>query len=481
MLPSLALLVSLSLTAQVTSRGEAIAVPIDIEVTQPAYAGEPIWVTATSGPIQNVRYPFHAMMEDIGCNRIELKRDGVSLPQLPLRGTADMSGIICGSAAPSGSPPHRLPLHALFDIKEPGTYSVRWTEMSSHGAVSDWVSFEVLQPTAEQHETWLSGLLAHPPGNAGLLAGDFLPSLLAGIPDPRVLKLFVNYLHADNAMVSGMAAAGLEHFPLSEVRPVITDSIVQAGPSRAIAFFATYHSGWTDVDEDRIVHAVTPFLQTSSMPSQSAAALTLLYFIFDVPNHAWPADPELKTYADREVLGAAPSVIASGDTEVVHELALYLGSMSLPQAHHFLQRIAERTDGAGEQARIALTWHPDPTDLASLAALLTEPGDPDFRGTDRGSLPYSLVRGYGDAALPYLEKAVSSSPYVWVRTQSAEQLALHNRQAGFKFLIETVEGNPPYRNELIQWVRSNFRQELPPGANDQQISDFLRSQLRKAH
>ena len=180
------------------------------------------------------------------------------------------------------------------------------------------------------------------------------------------------------------------------------------------------------------------------------------------------------------MLAAAPSVIASGDTEVVHELAVYLGSMSSPQAHDLLQHVAERTDSAGEQARIALTWHPDPADLPRLAALLTKPGDRDLRGTDRSSLPYSLVRAYGDAALPYLEKAVSSSPYVWVRTQSAEQLALHNRQAGFEFLIETVEGDPPYRTELIQWVRSSFRQELAPGANDQQISEFLRSQLRKA-
>ena len=204
----LASLVLFSLPAQVTSYAEATAVPLHIEVTQPAYVGEPIWVTATSGPIQNVRYPFHAAMEDIGCNRIELKRDGVSLSKLRLRSTADQSGIACRSAAPPGSPPHRLPLHALFDMKEPGSYSVRWTELSSH-VVSDWVRFEVLQPTAEQHETWLSGLLAHPPENAGLLAGDFFPSLLAGVPDARVLKVFVSYLHAEQPIVSGMAAAVL--------------------------------------------------------------------------------------------------------------------------------------------------------------------------------------------------------------------------------------------------------------------------------
>lgn len=475
----LASFVLLSLPVQVTSRGKVTVVPLNIEVTQPAYVGEPIWVTATSGPIGSVRYPFHAAMEDIGCNRIELKRNGVSLPQLPIRGTGDMSGPLCGSAAPPGAPPHRLPLHALFDIKEAGSYSVRWTETRSHVG-SDWVSFEVLQPTPEQHERWLSGLLAHPPENAGLLAGDFLPSLLAAAPDSRVLKVFVSYLHAEDPVVSGMAAAGLEHFALSEVRASVAESIVQAGPSETIAFFATYHSGWTHSDENRVVHAVTAYLRPSSIPSQSAAALRLLHFIFDIPNHAWPADPELKAYADREVLGAAPSIIASADTEVVHELAVYLGSMSSPQAHFLLRRIAERTDDAGEQARIALTWHPDPADLPRLGELLTEPGDPDFRGRDRSSLPYSLMRGYGDAALPYLEKAVSSSPYVWVRTQSAEELALHNRQAGFEFLIDTIEGDPPYRTELIEWVRSSFRQELPPGANDQQISEFLRSQLRKA-
>lgn len=475
----LASFVLLLLSIQVTSHGEATTVPLHIEVTQPAYAGEPIWVTATSGPIQNVRYPFHAAMEDIGCNRIELKRDSVSLPKLPLRSTADQSGILCGSAAPPGSPPHRLPLHALFDMKEPGSYSVRWTETSSH-TVSDWVSFEVLQPTAEQHETWLSGLLAHPPENAGLLAGDFLPSLLAGVPDARVLKVFVSYLHEEDRMVSGMAATGLEHFPLSEVRPLVVESIVQAGPSEAIAYFATYHSGWTQADENRIVHAVTEYLQPSRMPSQRAAAFTLLRFIFDIPNHAWPADPELKMYADRQVLEAAPGIIANGDTEVAHELSLYLGSMSAPESHDLLQQVAERTDVAGEQARIALTWHPDLADLPRLAALLTKPGDADSSGRDRMILPYSLVRGYGDAALPYLEQAVSSSPYVWVRTESAKELALHNRKAGFEFLIETVEGNPPYRNELIQWVRSSFSQELPPGAKDQQISEFLRSQLKKA-
>ncbi len=465
-----------AVSAQLPIASPVTPVPLHIEVTRPAYSGEPVWVTATSGPVQNVRYPFHAAMEDVGCNRIELKHNGVTLLPLSIRSTANLGGIVCGSAAPSGSPPYRLPLHALFDISTPGSYSVQWTELSSK-AVSDWVDFEVLKSTPEQHERWLSALLAQPPDSPGLLAGDFLPSLLAGVPDARVLKAFVNYLQAEDSMVSGMAAAGLEHFALSEVRPAVVDSIVHNGPSQAIASFATYHSGWTESEEVRVVHATAGYLRKSPHPSQRAAAFTLLNFIFDVPNHAWPIDAELKAYADEQVLESAPSVIASGDASVVHELAVYLGSVSSPRAHDFLQRIAERTDGSAEQARIALTWHPRSADLPRLAALLTNAGDPDPRGADRSSLPYSLVKGYGDAALPYLEKAVSSSPYVWVRTQSAEQLALHDRPASFRFLLEAIEGNPPYRTEMIRWVQSSFSTVLPPNANDQQLQAFLRSRI----
>lgn len=70
----------LAVPTQTPSNGTTVPVPLQIVVNQIAYVGEPIWVTATAGPIQNVRYPFHAAMEDAGCNRIEVKQDGVPLP-----------------------------------------------------------------------------------------------------------------------------------------------------------------------------------------------------------------------------------------------------------------------------------------------------------------------------------------------------------------------------------------------------------------
>jgi hypothetical protein len=226
-------------------------------------------------------------------------------------------------------------------------------------ARSEWLTFTVLKATPEQHEAWISNLLANVPEDDGHLAGDFLPSLLAAAPDPRALETFVKYLHADNPMVSGMAASALEVFPQPEVLRVVAESLEEHGPSDELAYFASYHTGWTREDQSKIVHATLPYLEPT--PTQTAAAIKLIRFIFYVPNHAWPTNPELATYADARVLQAAPNIMANANINAVQELALYLGSMqSSPRAHELLLQIAERSDVAATQARICLTWHPQP-------------------------------------------------------------------------------------------------------------------------
>lgn len=114
-----------------------------------------------------------------------------------------------------------------------------------------------------------------------------------------------------------------------------------------------------------MVHAVVDYLLPPRSASQSSAAIKPLYFIFAVQNQTWPSDAVLKTYADEQVLATAPAMVRSGSVEVLHELALYLGSMSSARAHEYLLQIADRPDDAGEQARICLTWHPNASDLPS--------------------------------------------------------------------------------------------------------------------
>ena len=496
----LALLASLSTPSEVPAQTASVVVPaLTIAVDQPVYTGQPLWVRAIAGPLWNIRYPFRGAAQDIGCNRLEVKRNGVLLKPHPVSGADSGDGIVCGSAAPAGSPENRLPLHVLYPLNVTGVYSVRWTEITDGPynadpkprAQSDWLTFEVLQATPEQHESWIRNLLAHPPEDDGHLAGDFLPSLLAAEPDPRALNTFVKYLYADNLMVSRVAASSLELFPQAEVLRAVAASLEHHGPSETPAFFASYHKGWTHEDQHKIVHASIPYLRppvsvsSSSQrrgpyaSTQTSAAMTLLRFIFYVPNGAWPVDPELAAYAGAQVLQASQSIITNGSVIEVRGLALYLGSMQpSPRAHETLLQIAGRSDGAAEQARICLTWHPQLADLPYLAGILIAPGDADPKGTDRSSLPYSMVRGYGDEALPFLERAVALSPYVSVRTQSAEELAFHGRPVGFQFLLDAIETNQPSKTAIIQWIRGRFSDKLPNPADEQQITAFLHKQLR---
>jgi hypothetical protein len=111
-----------------------------------------------------------------------------------------------------------------------------------------------------------------------------------------------------------------------------------------------------------------------------------------------------------------------------------------------------------------------------LAELLIQPGDADKYGRDLASLPYSLVRASGDTAIPYLERAVSESPYAFVRTQSAEELALRGRPIAFRFFLDAVENGRFYKQELIGRLKMQFPKELP-ALGDATVIAFLKTRL----
>jgi hypothetical protein len=162
----------------------------------------------------------------------------------------------------------------------------------------------------------------------------------------------------------------------------------------------------------------------------------------------------------------------------VQELAEYLGTMqSSLRVQELLIQIAQRSDAAAEQARICLTWHPLPTDLSYLAAVLTAPGDTDPRGTDRSSLPYSLVKAYGDDALPYLERAVANSPYVWLTCGSA--LNLHSSRFAIgpsAFSFCWMPSKPINRIKRRWWDGSRIfsRESFPAMRMSNRLSPFAR-------
>jgi hypothetical protein len=203
----------------------------------------------------------------------------------------------------------------------------------------------------------------------------------------------------------------------------------------------------------------------------------MLGFLVHPGTFHWPADSEIPAKSDQVVLAAAPELIGRSP-EVAQLLAEYLGCIRSNSARDLLWQVAERPEPAHEQALIALTWIGDQQDLPRLAELLVKPGDADKYGRDLASLPYHLVRAYGDRAVTYLERAVSESPYAFVRTQSAEELALRGRPIAYRFFLDALENNRFYKQELIGWLKTRFPNEVPASQDDAGVIAFLKSHLQ---
>jgi hypothetical protein len=459
-----------------------------IQLSDPAYTGMPVWIHAELSFPLEIRYPYGEDPEDFGPSRLEVKRDNSLLPKVPFKPWASRGGIVDGSIAPATSPKNRLPLHLQYALDKPGIYSVRWTVVR-HGfqdgqmtetvvAQSDWRDFEVRQSTPEQRKDWFEKQLAKvPSSDAGEFVGDFLPSLLANAPDPRVLQVVLEQLYSTEPLIHGCALGSLRFFREEDIRSQVLDKLHLRGPNEGLAYVISWHAPWFQDRKDDLVRTILPYLH-SREDWQVAATLKMLGFLVHLGNFHWPPDSEVPPKSDQAVLVAAPELIGKS-SEVSQLLAEYLGGIKSPSARELLWQVAERPEPAHEQALIALTWIGDAQDLPKLSELLVKPGDADKYGRDLASLPNQLVRAYGDTAVPYLERAVSDSPYAFVRTQSAEELALRGRTVGFRFFLDAVENGRFYKQELVGWLKTHFPKEVSGSADDAIVITFLKTRLQQ--
>jgi hypothetical protein len=459
-----------------------------IQLSDPAYTGMPVWIHAELSFPLEIRYPYGEDPEDFGSNRLEVKRENSLLPKVPFKPWVGRGGIVDGSIAPATSPKNRLPLHLQYALDKPGIYTVRWTEVrhdfqdgqmtETVVAQSDWLDFEVRQSTPEQRKDWFEKQLARvPPSDAGEFVGDFLPSLLANAPDPRVLQVVLEQLYSTEPLIHGCALGSLRFFREEDIRSQVLDELHLRGPNEGLAYVISWHAPWFQDRKDDLVRTVLPYLH-SREDWQVAATLKMLGFLVHLGNFHWPPDSEVPPKSDQAVLAAAPELIGKS-AEVSQLLAEYLGGIKSPSARKLLWQVAERPEPAHEQALIALTWIGDAQDLPKLSELLVKPGDADKYGRDLASLPNQLVRAYGDTAVPYLERAVSDSPYVFVRTQSAEELALRGRPIAFQFFLDAVENGRFYKQELVGWLKTHFPNEVLGSADDALVIAFLKTRLQQ--
>lgn len=88
------------------------------------------------------------------------------------------------------------------------------------------------------------------------------------------------------------------------------------------------------------------------------------------------------------------------------------------------------------------------------------------------SLPYSLRRVYGDAALPWLKEAARETSQPAVRKECAKELAIAGEPEGFQVLLQTMDEMPSFRAEVLQFVRDRFPDLR--GADEAKVLGFLK-------
>jgi hypothetical protein len=430
-----------------------------------ARVGSPIWVDVEL-PYGwgKVIYPVGNYPDDFGCNRLEVRQNGVALApiELSIRPGRVGPGNGCGNdlvmPGPRQAAVHagRLPLHLKYGFDKPGVYEVRYTRIRylfdpEVRLQSDWMPLQVLAAQPAR-------LPIRPQDPAEILS-DYLPSVLAS-QSASSLNTVSEYLYNKNQDVRFYAAMSLGYWPRTKVAALVAELIRTKGPSEVMVNLGI------PLTPD-LLDPMLPHLHSND-PVLLRGSIRCIMWILSTQHAALRPGSEAKS--ETALVAAIAHVVRSGDRPSLQYLAEAFGQLHGEASRQALWDFVER-GVSPEQSLIALTWRKDPRDLPRLGAMLqaSDAGDP--RGRILASLAPSLRRAFPEAAIPYLEAALKTSAYVWVQTSCAQELVLAGRPAGFAFIAHAMEQGRGSKADLIQFLRDQFP-ELR-GADDAAILTFL--------
>jgi hypothetical protein len=435
---------------------------VKLSLERPAMVGMPVWLSVSAiGRV--VSYPLDIRPAGFWCDEVEVRRDGRLLPRIASLETQAFDGIVigglmCGSLGLPSATRHqgRIPLHLQYRFDRPGAYEVRYSfhkdspSESPPTLQSAWTRIDILPGGPRDRARWLAEMSAQAPTGTTDLLTDFLPSIL-GIPDAASFQLLLPYLYHPDNLVRQFAMFGLTYWPVQEAAASVMQLVRARGPSDAGVRFLVRGAKSVVANYDGLIESAIPYLRSDSTLLLGGAVAALQAVTFMKGSQLSQA---VRTKAADALIGAADHIASTASPQTANDYASALGSLDDPRAHEVLWRLVNR-NVAREQATASLTWHPSASDLPKLADLALAPGGGEL---DRGlsSLPYHLHRAYGDASLPFLEKLLSGSTSIWVRTESARELVLAGRPSGFAFVADAIENGRRYSAEMIRFLRDQF-------------------------
>jgi hypothetical protein len=424
-----------------------------VELDQPAYVGMPVWLKVRRADGNPEGYPFVMGTGWYGCNSVEVRRDGKLLPMITGSNRMANGGVGAGNACAGfavigNTPVHsRLPLHLLYHFDQPGTYEVRYLQLTGPlgmgGQVqvrsrSPWTPINVLPAMPNGRTEWLNSLRRRAPSDPMDLLTDALPSLL-GFPDELSLDILTGYLYDPQRAVRMFASNGLSFWSDKDVSPKLLALLKMKGPTDFVV--RSFGREFRETHADEIAEASLPYLTSDSTVAVEGAIDALTPLLGQRPEFAdavfRAAEQIMPRLSQQYQAGVASMVVATKD----------------PRAHGVLMKLLQ--EGYAAQVVQRLIALADPQDLPMFGEMLLRSGE-----SWTGGMPQPLRINYGAAAVPYLEAALRGAPDRYEAANLTRELMAAGSAAGFQFALQALEKNGFIltRRDVLQMVREQFRE-----------------------
>jgi hypothetical protein len=169
-----------------------------ISLEKPAYVHIPVWIRVDPPPPYSVSYPcWNGPWMPPGYE-FEVRRNGGSLAPMPQPSSPPNREGTGAERCDGPTVRSSLPLHLLYRLDEPGTYSVRFTAKKEDQVLyrSEWTDIVVGAFSEEKRDAWLQSLDSEIKINSRSIVSDMIPSLLAW-PDEKALAVLLKVFPAN--------------------------------------------------------------------------------------------------------------------------------------------------------------------------------------------------------------------------------------------------------------------------------------------